>query len=340
VIGSRGDPAGGQPMRRRDFFTLLGATATWPYAARAQQLLMPVVGFLHAGSAEQNMERLAAYRRGLNDTGFVEGQNVLIDFRWANGDVDRLHDFALDLISRQVAVIATPGSTDAALAAKSATSTIPVVFAAGGDVVALGLVASLSRPGANVTGATSLNANIAGKRLEFIRQLAPQGARYFALVNPHAALSGSTYLGNLQHGAAALGLQVEILKASTDADLDAVFANLPRQLGSILLVSTDAFFFSRHEQIARLAARYRVAAMFDNREYAAAGGLMSYGADFYVVSQLAGGYTGRILKGEKPSDLPVAQSAKYEFVINMKTATALGLPVPPTLLALADEVIE
>jgi len=327
-------------MRRRDFFTLLGGAAAWPFAADAQQPVMPVIGILHAGSPEQNIQRLAAYRKGLNEAGFVEGQNVVIEFRWANGHVDRLHDMALDLIGRQVAVIATPGSTDAALAAKSATATIPVVFAAGGDVVALGLVASLNRPSANVTGATSLNANIAGKRLELIRQVAPQGARYFALVNPHAALSGSSYLGDLQTGAAALGLQVEILTASTDADLDAVFANLPQQPGSILLVGTDAFFFSRHEQIARLAARYRVAAMFDNREYAAAGGLMSYGADFYVVLQLAGVYTGRILKGEKPADLPVAQSAKYEFVINTKTAKALGLSVPPTLLALADDVIE
>jgi len=281
----------------------------------------------------------AAYRKGLSDTGFVEGQNVTIEFRWADGHVDRLRDMALDLIHRQVAVIATPGSTDAALAAKSATTTIPIVFAAGGDVVALGLVASLSRPSANVTGATSLNADLAAKRLELIRQVVPKGARYFALVNPSSVLSRS-YLKDLQVGAAGLGLHVEIVNASADADIDAAFANLPQQPGSVLLVSTDAFFFSRHEQIVRLAARYRVPAMFDNREYAATGGLMSYGADFYVVLQLAGVYTGRILKGEKPADLPVAQSAKYELVINMNTAKALSLSVPPTLLALADEVIE
>jgi len=246
---------------------------------------------------------------------------------------------ALDLIRRQVAVIATPGSTDAALAAKSATTTIPIVFAAGGDVVALGLVSSLSRPSANVTGATSLNADIGGKRLDLIRQVVPKGARYFALVNPSSVLSGS-YLKDLQVGAAGLGLHVEIVNASTDADIDAAFANLPQQPGSVLLVSTDAFFFSRHQQIVRLAARYRVPAMFDNREYALTGGLMSYGADFYVVLQQAGIYTGRILKGEKPADLPVMQSAKYEFVINMNTAKALSLSVPPTLLALANEVIE
>jgi putative ABC transport system substrate-binding protein len=326
-------------MRRRDFFTLLGGAAAWPFAARAQQPLMPVIGFLHAGSPNQNIQRLAAYRKGLSDTGFVEGQNVAIEFRWADGHVDRLRDMALDLIRRQVAVIATPGSTDAALAAKSATTTIPVVFAAGGDVVALGLVSNLSRPSANVTGATSLNADIGAKRLDLIRQVVPKGAGYFALVNPSSVLSGS-YLKDLQVGAAGLGLHVEIVSASTDSDIDAAFANLPQQPVPVLLVSTDAFFFSRHEQIARLAVRYRVPAMFDNREYALTGGLMSYGADFYVVLQQAGVYTGRILKGEKPADLPVVQSAKYEFVINMNTAKALSLSVPPSLLALADEVIE
>jgi putative ABC transport system substrate-binding protein len=324
-------------MKRRKFICTLAGAAAWPFAARAQQPLMPVIGFLHAGSSGQNIQRLAAYRKGLSDTGFVEGQNVTIEFRWADGHVDRLREMALDLISRQVAVIATPGSTDAALAAKSATTTIPIVFAAGGDVVALGLVASISRPGANVTGATSLNADIAAKRLGLIRQVMPQGARYFALVNPSSVLSGS-YLKDLQAGAASLGLHVQIVNASTDAEIDAALANL--QPGTVLLVSTDAFFFSRHEQIARLAARYRLPAMFDNREYAVTGGLMSYGADFYVVLQLAGVYTGRILKGEKPADLPVMQSAKYEFVINMNTAKALSLSVPPTLLALADEVIE
>jgi putative ABC transport system substrate-binding protein len=326
-------------MRRRGFFALVGGAAAWPFAARAQQPLMPVIGFLHAGSPEQNVLRLAAYRKGLSDAGFVEGRNVAIEFRWADGHVDRLPGMAADLVRRQVAVIATPGSTDAALAAKSATATIPIVFAAGGDVVGLGLVTSLSRPTANVTGATSLNADIAAKRLELIRQVVPKETRYFALVNPSSVLSGS-YLKDLQVGAAGLGLHVEIINASTDADIDTAFAKLPQQPGPALLVSTDAFFFSRHEQIARLATRYRVPAMFDNREYAAAGGLMSYGADFYNVLQLAGVYTGRVLRGEKPADLPVLQSTKYEFVINLKTANALGLSVPPTLLALVDEAIE
>jgi putative ABC transport system substrate-binding protein len=327
-------------MQRREFITLLGgAAAGWPLAARAQQPAMPVIGFLHAASAEQNVQRLAAYRKGLSEAGFVEGQNVAIEFRWADGHVDRLPDMAADLIRRQVAVIATPGSTDAALAAKSATTTIPIVFAAGGNVVALGLVASLSRPGGNVTGATSLNSDIAAKRLGLIRQVVPQEARYFALVNPTSVLA-DPFIEDLQAGAASLGLHAEILNASTDAEIDAAFAKLPQQPGTVLLVSTDAFYFSRHRQIVTLAERRALPAMFDNREYAVVGGLMSYGADFYNVLQLAGVYTGRILEGEKPADLPVMQSAKYEFVINLKTAKALGLDVPPSLLAIADEVIE
>jgi ABC-type uncharacterized transport system substrate-binding protein len=327
-------------MQRREFITLLGGAAVgWPLAARAQQPAMPVIGFLHAGSAEQNVQRLAAYRKGLSEAGFVEGQNVAIEFRWADGHVDRLSDMAADLIRRQVAVIATPGSTDAALAAKSATTTIPIVFAAGSNVVALGLVASLSRPGGNVTGATSLNSDIAAKRLGLIRQVVPQEARYFALVNPTSVLA-DPFIEDLKAGAASLGLHAEILNASTDAEIDAVFAKLPHQPGTVLLVSTDAFYFSRHRQIVTLAERRALPAIFDNREYAVVGGLMSYGADFYNVLQLAGLYTGRILKGEKPADLPVMQSAKYEFVINLKTAKALGLDVPAQLLALADEVIE
>jgi putative tryptophan/tyrosine transport system substrate-binding protein len=327
-------------MRRRDFITLFGgATAAWPLAVRAQQPAMPVIGFLPAGSARQNVQRLAAYRKGLSDAGFVEGQNAAIEFRWADGHFDQLPDMAADLIGRQVAVIATPGSTDAALAAKSATTTIPIVFAAGGDPVALGLVASLNRPGGNVTGATSMNADIAAKRLGLIRQLVPQDAHYFALVNPTAVLA-DPFIKDLQAGAASLGLHAEILRASSDAEIDAAFANLPQGPGTVLLVSTDALFFSRHTQIASLATRHALSAIFDNREYTAAGGLMSYGADFYNVLQLAGVYTGRILKGEKPADLPVVQATKYEFVINLQTAKQLGLAIPSGILAIADEVIE
>jgi putative tryptophan/tyrosine transport system substrate-binding protein len=323
-------------IQRREFIVTLGA-AVLPLAARAQQPAMPVVGFLHAGSLEQNVKRLAAWRNGLSETGFIEGQNVAIDFRWADGRLDRLPELAADLIRRQVAVIATPGSTDAALAAKSATATIPIVFA--GDVVALGLVSSLSRPGGNITGATSLNTDIAAKRLGLIRQVVPQDARFFVLVNPTSVLA-QPFIKDLQAGAASLGLHVAILHASTDAEIDAAFANLSQRPVCVLLVSTDAFFFSRHRQIVALASRRALPAMFDNREYAMAGGLMSYGADFYDILQLAGGYTGRILKGEKPADLPIVQSAKFEFVINLKTANALGLTIPPGILAIVDVVVE
>jgi putative ABC transport system substrate-binding protein len=325
--------------KRREFMTLLGGAAVWPLAARAQQSAMPMIGFLHAASAEQNVPRLAAYRKGLSEAGFIEGQNVGIEFRWADGHLDRLPDMAADLIRRQVALIATPGSTDAALAAKSATTKIPIVFGAGGDPVALGLVASLNRPGGNVTGVTSMNADIAAKRLGLIRELAPQALHYFALINPTSVLA-DPFIKDLQAGAARLGLHAEILHASTDAEIEAVFAKLAQPSDTVLLVSTDAFFFSRHTQIATLAARHALPAMFDNREYAVAGGLVSYGADFLNVMQLSGGYTGRILKGEKPSDLPVMQSTKYELVINLRTAKALGLKISDNLLSIADEVIE
>jgi putative tryptophan/tyrosine transport system substrate-binding protein len=277
-------------LKRRDFITLLGGAAAWPLAGRAQQAAMPVIGFLHAGSSEQNVKRLAAWRKGLSELGFIEGQNVAIEFRWADGRLDKLPAMAADLIRRRVGVIATPGSTDAALAAKSATTTVPIVFAAGGDVVALGLVASLSRPGGNITGVTSLNTDVAAKRLGLIRQLAPQDARYFVLVNPTSALA-QPFIKDLQTGAASLGLQVGVLHASTDAEIHAAFARLPQQPGAVLLVSTDAFFFSRHIQIVTLASHHALAAVFDNREYAMAGGLMSYGADFYDILQLAGAYT-------------------------------------------------
>ena len=327
-------------LDRRAFNTLLGGTiGVWPFAARAQQPALPVIGFLHAGSLDQNVKRVAAWRKGLSETGFIEGQNVAIEFRWADGRVDRLPELVADLIRSQVAVIATPGSTDGALAAKSATTTVPIVFAVGGDVVALGLVASFSRPGSNITGATSLNTDIAAKRLGLIRQLVPQDARYFVLVNPTSALA-QPFIKDLQIGAASLGLDVEILHASTDAEIHAAFARLSQQPGAVLLVSTDAFFFSRHIQIVTLASHHALPAIFDNRDYTMAGGLMSYGADFYDILQLAGAYTGRILKGEKPADLPVVQSTKFEFVINLKTANALGLTIPPGILAIADEVVE
>jgi putative ABC transport system substrate-binding protein len=331
-------------MRRREFVFALGGAAAvpsalWPRAARAQQPAQATIGFLHSGSPEQNVKRLAAFHKGLGEAGFVEGKNVAIEYRWAAGHNEKLPALAGDLIERHVAVIATPGSTPAAIAAKAATTSIPIVFAAGGDPVELGLVGSLNRPGGNVTGATSLNADVAAKRLGLLRELVPQAARFATLVNPTSALT-RPFTKDLEAGAASLGLHVEVLNASTDREIEAAFASLTQQPGSVLVFGPDAFFYIRRAQIAALAARYAVPAIFDGRDYVEAGGLMSYGADFFTLMQLAGDYTGRILKGEKPGDLPVVQSAKFELAINLKTAKALGLNIPDRLLALADEVIE
>jgi putative ABC transport system substrate-binding protein len=328
-------------MRRREFITLLGgAAATWPLAARAQQAAMPVVGFLHSGSPEPNAKRVVGFRNGLSEAGFVEGQNVAIEYRWAAGQNARLPGLAADLIRRRVAVIATPASTAAALVAKASTTKIPIVFAVASDPVALGLVSSLNRPGSNVTGVTSMNGELAPKRLGLLRELVPQAARFTALVNPSNSALSEAFTKDLQAGAATLGLQVEILHASTEGEIDAALASLPQQPGTVLLVSTDAFFFIRRVQIATLAARQALPAIYDSRDYAQAGGLMSYGTSLTDVYRQAGVYTSRILKGEKPADLPIQRATKFELVINLKTANALGLTIPPTLLALADEVIE
>jgi putative tryptophan/tyrosine transport system substrate-binding protein len=326
-------------MRRRDFIKVLaGSAVALPLAAHAQQPAVPVIGFLHSGSPDQNVKRLAAFRKGLNEAGFVEGQNVAIEYRWAAGQNDKLPALVADLIRRQVAVIATAGSTPASVAAKAATTTIPIVFAVGADAVALGLVASLNRPGGNVTGITSLNADIAAKRLGVLRELVPQATRYFTLVNPTSQLA-EPFIKDLQAGAASLGTHIDILHASTDGEIEAAFADLPLA-GTVLVFPPDAFFYIRRARIAALAARHAVPTMFDGRDYVDAGGLASYGADFVNVMELAGNYTARILKGEKAADLPVVQAARFELVINLKTAKALGVTVPPTLLAIADEVIE
>jgi putative ABC transport system substrate-binding protein len=325
-------------IQRREFITLLGGAAAWPLAARAQRVV-PVIGFLNAGSSEQNTQRVAAFRKGLAETGFVEGRNVAIEFRWADGHNDQLEGMVVDLIRRRVAVIATPGSTDAALAAKAASTTVPIVFGSGGDPVALGLVAGFNRPGGNITGVTSMSTDLAAKRLGLIHELIPQATRYVALVNPTSVLS-EAFIKDLQAGATRLGIGVQILHASTAAEIDSAFAKLSQQPGAVLMTGPDAFFYIRRTQIIVLAARHAVPVMFDDRDFAAAGGLMSYGADFFNVMQWAGVYTGRILKGENPVDLPVMQSTKYEFLINLQTAKTLGISVPPTLLALADEIIE
>ena len=325
-------------MKRRDFITLLGgAAAAWPLAAHAQQPALPVVGFLHPEFRQQIAKRLEAFLKGLEQAGFVDGQNVTISYRWAEGQNDKLPALAADLVHQKAAVIATPGSIPATLAAKAATSTIPIVFATGADPVAVGLVASLNRPGGNVTGVTSLNINIATKRLELLHQLVPQATRYFVLINPGSPVSGS-FVKDVEVAAPKLGLHVDILRASNASEIDTAFTALQR--GNALLSSPDSFLYSRRDQIIALSARYAVPTAFDTSDYVEAGGLLSYGADFLDVLHRAGRYVGCILKGEKPADLPVEQSEKFELAINLKTAKALGITVPPNLLALADAVIE
>ena len=327
-------------LRRREFITLLGATAVaWPLAARAQQPAMPVIGFLHSSLPEPNAAFVAAFRKGLSEAGFVDGQNVAIEFRWAAGKVDQLPDLAADLIRRQVAVIATPASTPAALAGKAATTTIPIVFATGGDPVALGLVRSLNRPGGNATGISFQTVELLGKQLEMLRDVAPQSRRFAALVDPHYEYADAI-VTSLRAGAGSLGVPIEILRATTVGEIDASFANLAQKPGSALLISSSPFFTGRRTQLATLAARYTIPAIYGVREFAENGGLMSYGPDFANIYQQAGIYTGRILKGEKPADLPVQRPTKFELVINLTTARAIGITVPDKLLALADEVIE
>jgi ABC-type uncharacterized transport system substrate-binding protein len=326
-------------MRRREFIAVLGGAAASPLAARAQQPATPVIGFLHSGSPEPNVNRVAAFRKGLGEAGYVEGQNVAIEYRWAAGQDDRLPDLAADLISRRVAVIATPGSTPASLAAKAATTTIPIVFLIGSDPVALGLVAGLNRPGGNVTGVSLQLVEVVAKRLGMLRELAPGANRFVALVNPNAAYT-DVVVKDLQASALALGLPIEILRAGTGREIDAAFANLMQKPGGALVVGPDALFTNRRAQIVTLAARHALPAIYYVRDFAEIGGLISYGPNVANVYRQAGIYVGRVLKGEKPADLPVVQPTKFELVVNLNTARALGIAIPNTLLALADEVIE
>jgi ABC-type uncharacterized transport system substrate-binding protein len=328
-------------VNRREFITLLGGTAAgWPLAARAQQPAMPVIGFLGGASAEMSVKRLEAFRKGLRYTGYVEGHNVAIEFRWAGGREDRLPELAADLVRGQVAVIAVPDSTAGVLAAKAATSSIPIVFSTAADPVSLGLVASLNRPGGNATGVKTLNVELTAKRLGLLRELAPQATRFVALVAPNAALT-DVIVKDVHASVPTLGVPVEILYAGDgDRDIVAAFANLSQKPGAALLVNPDPFFFNRRTLIVTLAARHALPTVYYAREFAEIGGLISYGTNGNNIRELVGIYTGRVLKGEKPADLPIVQPTKFEVVINLSNAKALAIDVPPTLLALADEVIE
>jgi putative ABC transport system substrate-binding protein len=334
-------------MRRRDFIMLLGGAVAppilWPLAARAQQPAAPVIGFLYGGSRGSPDSRvdhvLSVFRQGLAESGFVEGRNVAIEYRWAEYAYDRLPGLAAELVRRQVAVIVSIGGPAGTLAARAATTTIPIVFSIGGDPVQLGLVMSLNRPGGNLTGITNLNAEVLPKRLELLHELAPAATSVAALINPTSP-AAETQSRDLQAAAGALGLELHVLHASSEREFDTVFATLARLRAGGLVIAGDGLFVDRSEHLGALALAHAMPAIFQFREFVAAGGLMSYGRLGYDGSRLVGVYTGRILKGEKPADLPVQQSTKIELIINLKTATALGLAVPPALLARADEVIE
>jgi putative tryptophan/tyrosine transport system substrate-binding protein len=326
-------------VKRREFITLLGGgVAAWPVAAHAQQPAMPVIGFLSSGSADAFARRLRAFHQGLKEAGYVEGENVMVLYRWAEGQNDRLGAQAADLVRRQVAVIATFGSL-ATLTVKKATATIPIVFALDEDPVRLGLVASLSRPGGNLTGANFFANEVVAKRLELLRELVPAAKRLAVLVNPTYPATETT-LRDAAPAARAMGLQIDVLNASTSGEINAAFATLMRERPDGLLVAGDPFFYLRRIQLVNLASRHGIPATFSSREFPDVGALMSYGTNIADAWRQAGVYAGRILKGAKPADLPVVQASKFELVINAETARMLGVTIPPSLIAIADEVIE
>jgi len=327
-------------IRRREFITLFGGAAAWPLAARAQQPAMPVIGFLSSASPNLYSDRLRTFREGLKEAGYVAGRNVEIDYRWAEGHNDRLPALAAELVHREVTVIAAAGGTPSALAAKAATATIPIVFGVAVDPVEVGLVASLNRPGGNLTGVTNLNAEVGPKRLELLHELLPAATIIAVLVDPTSPTLAEAFLRDLQAAARDLGVRLHVLQASKEGDFDTVFATLIQLRASALIIGPSTYFVARSEQLAALAVRHAVPTIFHYRPFAAAGGLMSYGSSETNYYRLVGIYAGRILKGEKLADLPVQQATKVELIINLKTARALGLTIPLPLIGRADEVIE
>jgi putative ABC transport system substrate-binding protein len=332
-------------MNRRELITLLGGAAaassvSWPLAARAQQPAMPVIGFLHSASPAAFADLAAAFRKGLSETGYVEGQNVAIDYRWGEGHNERLPALAAELVRRQVAVIVTPVGTAATLAAKAATATIPIVFSTGADPVKIGLVASLNRPGGNVTGISDIGVQLGAKRVGLLQELQPGAARFAALVNPDNPGITEPFVAEMQTAASAIGRQIDIVTARTNGEIDTAFASLVKNRADAFLISPDTLFVTRRVQLVTLAARHAVPAIYHRRELAEAGGLMSYGSNLADQFRQTGVYAGRILKGEKPAVMPVQLPTKFELVINLQTAKTLGLEIPATLLARADEVIE
>ena len=331
----------GRRMRRREFILLIGgAAATWPLGVRAQQSAIPVIGYLDVGSPEGSASIASAFRRGLAQTGQIEGGNVAIEYRWANGHNDRLPELAADLVRHKVSVIATPGSAAAAVAAKATTTTIPIIFAIGTDPVAAGLVAALNRPGGNVTGVATLNAEVGPKRLELLHEVIPAANIVALLINPTNPVISEPLLRDTQAAARKLGIQLHVLRASSDGEINAAFAALHGLDAGGVVIGSDQFFNNWTRLLAALALQHSLPAVYQYREFTAAGGLISYGASLTDAFELAGVYTGRILNGEKPADLPVQQSTKVELTVNLKTAKALGLTIPPSVLVAAADVIE